>query len=248
MSPINGQVDLAVQLHFALFNGSDGFLLKPPEMLTSFPPAESSLSTDLPPASCSTPLRSDQTGAALQRAGSNVLSERSKTPLPVAPPANRPVCKAASAESIMIADHFHHHDADVYWPPARERLHRTSMKLLSLHNTPQVHARSRSAPIDLDLGTGPACPHPHLHPSANASLLRSTPLRPCSAASRDLAVLEGEVHVTTTCVSSVAQPHRQLWTAWFRTRVCCFRSRCIPLEVMSPCRPLRTCPFSHLLG
>jgi hypothetical protein len=34
-SPIDGKVDWAVQLHFALFNGSEGYVLKPPEMRTS---------------------------------------------------------------------------------------------------------------------------------------------------------------------------------------------------------------------
>ena len=37
MSPIEGRVDLAVQLHFALFDGSGGYVLKPPEMRSRFP-------------------------------------------------------------------------------------------------------------------------------------------------------------------------------------------------------------------
>ena len=36
-SPTNGKVDLPVQLHFALFKGSGGFVLKPPEMCRAEP-------------------------------------------------------------------------------------------------------------------------------------------------------------------------------------------------------------------
>ena len=32
MSPVQGKADMAIQLHFALFNGCNGYLLKPPEM------------------------------------------------------------------------------------------------------------------------------------------------------------------------------------------------------------------------
>eukprot|EP00966_Prymnesium_polylepis_P205556 4763703-Prymnesium_polylepis.1 len=39
-----GRCDLAVQLHFALFAGSVGFVLKPLEMRTELPVARSSIS------------------------------------------------------------------------------------------------------------------------------------------------------------------------------------------------------------
>mmetsp|Transcript_87263 Transcript_87263/g.262240 ORF Transcript_87263/g.262240 Transcript_87263/m.262240 type:complete len:157 (+) Transcript_87263:1179-1649(+) len=156
MSPINGQVDLAVNLHFALFNGSNGFLLKPAEMLATLPPAEilqTSPCADVS-ASCSSPQRS--ASSVLLRVGSDVLNERSTAPLSAEPPTYHRVRKAASAESIMIDD-VHQDDANVYWPPAREWLHRTSIQMISLHNLPHVRAF-------------PACPVPHVPPSANASL------------------------------------------------------------------------------
>eukprot|EP00966_Prymnesium_polylepis_P051330 1187930-Prymnesium_polylepis.2 len=69
--------DLAVQLHFALFNGSGGFVLKPAEMC-----------------------------AATQRTEDSTRSEKA--------------------------------EAEDFWPPAREWLHRTTITLMSLHNLPKV--------------------------------------------------------------------------------------------------------------
>lgn len=63
--------DLAVQLHFALFNGSGGFVLKPPEMLA------------------------------------------------------------------VDADDSADGDDKAFWPPPRERLHRMTMKVVSLHELPK---------------------------------------------------------------------------------------------------------------
>jgi len=68
--------DLAVQLHFALFNGSGGFVLKPAEMC-----------------------------AATQRTEDSTRSEKA--------------------------------EAEDFWPPAREWLHRTTITLMSLHNLPK---------------------------------------------------------------------------------------------------------------
>ena len=70
--------DTAIQLHFALFNGSAGFVLKPRGM---------------------TETRS--------------------------PNANDGLTKSAM-------------DVDAYWPPARDRLHSTTIKVLSLHACPKV--------------------------------------------------------------------------------------------------------------
>ena len=75
-------VDLAVQLHFALFNGSGGFVLKPLGMRSTQP----------------------HTGS-----------------------------DADERQSIRVAN------PDVYWPPPRNRLHRTTVDLFSLHNCPKVH-------------------------------------------------------------------------------------------------------------
>eukprot|EP00966_Prymnesium_polylepis_P056297 1302441-Prymnesium_polylepis.2 len=70
--------DLAVQLHFALFNGSGGFVLKPPEMLA------------------------------------------------------------------VDADDSADGDDKAFWPPPRERLHRMTMKVVSLHELPKVRRLSNS--------------------------------------------------------------------------------------------------------
>jgi len=75
-------VDLAVQLHFALFNGSGGFVLKPLGMRSTQP-----------------------------HAGSD----------------------ADERQSIA--------NPDVYWPPPRNRLHRTTVDLVSLHNLPKLGER-----------------------------------------------------------------------------------------------------------
>jgi len=73
-SPIEDRVDLPVQLHFALFNNSSGYVLKPREML--------------------------------------ITSGKS------------------------TGDHGGGHD-DEYWPPSRKRLHRVSIRILSLHHLPK---------------------------------------------------------------------------------------------------------------
>jgi len=184
MSPINGQVDLAVNLHFALFNGSNGFLLKPAEMLATLPPAEilqTSPCADVS-ASCSSPQRS--ASSVLLRVGSDVLNERSTAPLSAEPPTYHRVRKAASAESIMIDD-VHQDDANVYWPPAREWLHRTSIQMISLHNLPHrgeqrpCCAGRRGACHDyLPELTGSAAPPPADSPVSDTRVLLSLSLHP----------------------------------------------------------------------
>lgn len=72
-------VDLAVQLHFALFNGANGYVLKPGEMVN-------------------VPDTGESEGG----------------------------------------------DPDLFWPNARERLHRTTIEFLSLHNLPKSGERRPS--------------------------------------------------------------------------------------------------------
>lgn len=89
--------DTPVELHFALFHGSRGFLLKPPEMRL---PASS-----LPSAG--------HKGIGLGKASS----------------------------SAAVADPGEHatgsNDDDAFWPPPREKLHRTTVQVVSLHNLPK---------------------------------------------------------------------------------------------------------------
>ena len=78
-------VDLPIHFHFALFHGSGGYVLKPPEMLDAGPQtAETDQAHDRP----------------------------------------------SSA-----------HD-DVYWPPPRQTIQRTTIAVLSLHNLPKARALS----------------------------------------------------------------------------------------------------------
>ena len=85
--------DLAVQLHFALFHGSKGFVIKPAEMKSEF----------------------------VRNRFSNVGSFKSNS-------------TRSSSEEVEEKND------DDYWPPPRDRLHRTSLELLSLVNLPKVAA------------------------------------------------------------------------------------------------------------
>jgi len=73
-------IDLALQLHYSLFRGSEGYLLKPQEMRKATEPSAVSGAQDAPD------------------------------------------------ENI-----------DDYWPPPRERLHRATIEVLSLHQLPKRH-------------------------------------------------------------------------------------------------------------
>lgn len=74
--------DVALQLHFALFSGSGGYILKPPGMRT---PAEIG---------------------------------------------DAPRDSRVSEDESFVSRPF--------WPPPREHLHRTTIKIISLHNLPKV--------------------------------------------------------------------------------------------------------------
>ena len=96
--------DLAVTLHFALFDGSDGFVLKPPEMRVTARDAQND--SFVPQTSCV----SDEWRTLLR----NNTEHGSGTP-----------------RSLAVVDD------DTYWPPPSERLSRTSIAVLSLHNLPK---------------------------------------------------------------------------------------------------------------
>jgi len=82
-SPIDGRVDLAVQLHWALFNGSDGYVLKPREMRGALSPEVDDGTVLLP-----------------------------------------------------------HRTPELFdWPPTRDKLHRATIEVLSLHNLPKRSER-----------------------------------------------------------------------------------------------------------
>ena len=114
--------DLAVQVHFALFNRTCGFVLKPCEMLPPRPPAvngcseegkEGELSAASPP--------SPGTGSEVPDHGFGLTAASERT-----------TAIAASAASLQRLDD------DDYWPPTRENLMRVTMKILSLHQIPKA--------------------------------------------------------------------------------------------------------------
>jgi hypothetical protein len=113
--------DVSVQLHFALFQGSDGYVLKPEDM--RFIKDHSFVRDRETRNSCST------SGTDEER-----ISLRRSNRTGAEPESNRRTSKSSDA-SVMTAED------DFFWPPPRERLHRTSIELLSLHNLPKVTSR-----------------------------------------------------------------------------------------------------------
>ena len=119
------EADLGVCLHFALFRGSDGFVLKPPEMRHA---------SDAP---CATSSRASGIDATYQ--GDSVPSavswdrssgtEGDGVPL-------RPSRGTSSAADL--GRHSRLDENDLYWPPSRMRLQRVTMEIQSLHGLPNV--------------------------------------------------------------------------------------------------------------
>ena len=102
-------VDLAVQCHFALFNGSAGFVLKPPGMLVASPAVVSP--------------RNEENQGLRHLCSTESLYSTSRS--------------RNSDESTIGDDHSDANHADNWWPPPRERLARTTIEFLSLHNCPK---------------------------------------------------------------------------------------------------------------
>eukprot|EP00966_Prymnesium_polylepis_P334138 7389537-Prymnesium_polylepis.1 len=103
--------DLATTLHFALFNGSAGFVLKPQEM------------------------RVAGLTNALDRRSHTFDNTMSKPPRKNSDSAR---LLDGSVDASLLGQQLSAEDSsDLYWPPPRERLHRTTMTFLSLHNLPK---------------------------------------------------------------------------------------------------------------
>ena len=110
-------VDVAVQLHFALFCGSSGYVLKPSGMrfVDHGPTGEGR--------------------GSLRRASGGSFKQRT------APSAPSLTINSSCSSSASIASEDARqkaHDGDDYWPPPRDSLDRISIELLSLHNVPKV--------------------------------------------------------------------------------------------------------------
>ena len=96
--------DLPVQLHFALFNSSSGYIIKPPEMRAGDEDGDDPL----------TP-RSAQLQLERRRLGSDI-----------------------DESTYEVRERASGLKRDDYWPPPREWLHRTTVKILNLSCLPKV--------------------------------------------------------------------------------------------------------------
>ena len=105
MSGLNfSDSDLAVQLHFAIFNGSEGFVLKPTAMSAS-------------------PDQNEMTRGNISDSHGDY-----------SPTAAEPGLAGQQRVNQW------QQNGDIYWPLACQRLHRTTLRVLSLHHLPKVRA------------------------------------------------------------------------------------------------------------
>jgi len=110
-------VDLALQLHFALFDGR-GYVLKPVGMRSAqqeAPSAKVRAQSMLPPKQPSPEMR----------------VEEAKPPLLRSQSLKEPSSSAASNDTAGASDNT------ACWPPPREKLHRTTIEIISLHHLPK---------------------------------------------------------------------------------------------------------------
>jgi hypothetical protein len=110
----------SVQLHFALFNGSAGFVLKPTEMQAP------SSGNQIRRGSIVPSTRESVSTPCIRSAAAFVASTMASTR------SDRPSTSDRSTDDQEASE-----INDAYWPPPRERLYRTTIKMLSLH-TPKV--------------------------------------------------------------------------------------------------------------
>jgi hypothetical protein len=130
------QVDLPLQLHFALFNGSGGFVLKPTEMRAesnewgspsiSVTPEDSFKGRD----STSDSRRDSQARRDSQGAITPSFKKHRESQIM----AGLTASLRTSGRSSAVQDDASAND----WPPPREQLSRTTIDIFSLHNSPKV--------------------------------------------------------------------------------------------------------------
>ena len=162
--------DVPVQLHFALFTGSDGFRLKPPEMRATIPAlasAESQCTSERDSTA------SQLVSNALDRVHSGISLECRETSSFVPKGADRQSSGTISSGSGHGNGNIRRID-ESYWPPPRDVLHCTTIQMLSLHNLPKRGERRPRLS-----GSRMACHsyHPELSgtPAAPNSLAVSSP-------------------------------------------------------------------------
>lgn len=101
-------IDLPLQLHFALFKGSTGYVIKPPEMM---------------------PAASNTSSLGLQnraRSEGQSTSARATTTVSADNAHKTSITRAIEA------------DDQTFWPRQRELLHLTTIEVISLHRYPKV--------------------------------------------------------------------------------------------------------------
>ena len=159
--------DLPVQLHFALFKGSGGFVLKPHEQRSPQTRLHAPALSDI-----------DEQECRITNAHKPGLGDQSPTPLPRSwctsrmsratresratseSSDRRRTSKASSRASFSgsiklgpqhagaaVLEGSSHANVEAYWPPPRETLQRTSLMLLSLHNLPTVRSPPACCPL-----------------------------------------------------------------------------------------------------
>eukprot|EP00966_Prymnesium_polylepis_P077047 1784910-Prymnesium_polylepis.1 len=132
-------VDVALQLHFALFKGSAGFVLKPHDMRHA---KSSSRNLSI--------LQSYVAAAADEKLGGGCRKESvmlTATCLSALQNVDNEEAALGAARSRMQQGNQKTKrgpTTDCYWPPPRDRLHRTTITLLSLHGLPKVTLSSPS--------------------------------------------------------------------------------------------------------
>ena len=137
----------AVQMHFALFHGSGGFVLKAAEMCAGPADAGGAPADEAPTATC--PVYGNASSC-VEDADEGSFpgtsnSHRASCAAMPSPPRSRAkvvqaqLNKAARSELDMVPQS----QLDDFWPPPRETLLCTTIELLSVHNLPKVHAHRR---------------------------------------------------------------------------------------------------------
>ena len=126
--------DLAVQLHFALFKGTGGYLLKPADMTrhqadddpATLSHATSACGSD-PPLQTAVQRRSSQEDSSRKEDGKICRNSDQKED-------GKNRRKSDKDSKVDNEDDVQ----EAYWPPSRERLHRASLEIISLHQLPKV--------------------------------------------------------------------------------------------------------------
>eukprot|EP00966_Prymnesium_polylepis_P274747 6347932-Prymnesium_polylepis.1 len=130
--------DLGLQLHFALFNGSQGCVLKPLEMRDmSVMPADAGIASVSFRGSCVSPSSANLR----KRAKDSNLRRRTEQIRGWSIEQLRATGQR-STDQIRDAEEVAQQEVDTFWPPPRHALQRTTIEFLSLHNCPKVRSIS----------------------------------------------------------------------------------------------------------